>query len=178
MAQQTRNLTKTALGAALLAVSAWITIPIGAVPVTLQTFAVFLLFALLGGKLCSLATAVYLLLGAFGLPVFSGFKGGIGALMGATGGYLVGFLVAALVMWALEKPLGHGTAALAGSMVLGLLICYAFGTAWFYFVYLGVGEVKSVGAILAACVIPFIPVDAVKVALALLLGKRLRPHIK
>ena len=90
-----------ALFAALMAVCSWITIPY-VVPFTMQTFGVFLALLLLGGKRGTICMAVYLLLGAVGLPVFSGFRGGVGALVGSTGGYLVGFIVSALLMWALS----------------------------------------------------------------------------
>ena len=93
-----KPLVYTAVMAALITVCAWITIPT-VVPFTLQTFAIFLAVGVLGGKLGSLAVGVYLLMGAVGLPVFSGFSGGLGSFAGVTGGYLVGFLLIALVMW-------------------------------------------------------------------------------
>ena len=84
------------LFAALIAVCSQIQIP-GPVPFTLQTFAVFLAAGLLGGKRGSIAVLIYILLGAIGLPVFAGFKGGIGALLGTTGGYILGFILSMLV---------------------------------------------------------------------------------
>ena len=102
---KTRELAYTGILAALIAVCSWISIPT-AVPFTLQTFAVFLTLGLLGGRLGTLAVTVYLLLGAVGLPVFAGFHGGLGAFLGATGGYLVGFLFTALTMWGAERWLG------------------------------------------------------------------------
>ena len=92
---RTQELARAALFAALIAICSWISIPT-AVPFTLQTFAVFLALGVLGGKLGTLSVAVYLLLGAVGLPVFAGFQGGLGALLGATGGYLAGFLLTLL----------------------------------------------------------------------------------
>lgn len=85
------DLAYTALGAVLIAVCSWITIPM-AVPFTMQTFAVFLTLSLLGGRRGTAAIAAYVLLGAVGLPVFSGFSGGFGVLLGATGGYIAGFV--------------------------------------------------------------------------------------
>ena len=119
---KTRNLVLTGIMAALLALCAWISIPT-AVPFTLQTLGVFLAVGVLGGKLGSLAVGVYLLLGAVGLPVFSHFTGGIGALIGTTGGYLLGFLLIALVMWAAEALLGRGPLVYLGSAVIGLAVC-------------------------------------------------------
>ena len=82
-----------------------------------------------------MAVAAYLLLGFAGLPVFSGFQGGPGVLLGATGGYILGFLAAAAVYWAVTARLGDRTGVKAAAMALGLLVCYAFGTAWFLAVY-------------------------------------------
>ena len=115
---KTRELAYTGILAALIAVCSWISIPT-AVPFTLQTFAVFLTLGLLGGRLGTLAVTVYLLLGAVGLPVFAGFHGGLGAFLGATGGYLVGFLFTALTMWGAERWLGKSAPVFLGSAVVG-----------------------------------------------------------
>ena len=101
----TRDLVYVAVFAALMAICAWISIPT-TVPFTLQTMGVFLAVGLLGGRRGSLAVFVYLLLGAVGAPVFSGFTGGVGSLVGTTGGYILGFLLCALTMWAVEAALG------------------------------------------------------------------------
>lgn len=102
---QTLDMAYIGLFAVVIAICSWISIPT-VVPFTLQTFAVFLAVAVLGGKRGTLAVIVYVLLGAVGLPVFSGFKGGIGVLLNTTGGYIIGFVFSALVMWAFENPLG------------------------------------------------------------------------
>lgn len=87
---KTQTLTRTAMGAVIIALCAWISIP-AAVPFTLQTFGIFLVLAVLGARQGSAAVIVYILLGLVGLPVFAGFSGGPGALLGPTGGYIVGF---------------------------------------------------------------------------------------
>lgn len=131
---KTKELTLTGIMAALIALCAWLTIPT-TVPFTMQTFAIFLAVGLLGGKLGSLAVGVYLLLGAVGLPVFSGFQGGVGAFAGVTGGYLIGFLLMALVMWLGEQLFGDGTAVFLLSGIAALAVCYCFGTVWFLLLY-------------------------------------------
>lgn len=142
-----------ALFAAIMAVCSWIMIP-ATVPFTMQTFGVFLAVGLLGGKRGTISIIVYLLLGAVGLPVFSGFTGGIGHILGPTGGYMVGFIFTALIMWLSERFFGKGTRTLATSMVIGLIVCYAFGTAWFMSVYTkNTGEIGLATA-LSWCVIP------------------------
>ena len=164
------------LGAALIAVSAWISIPAD-VPFTLQTFAIFSVCGLLGGKRGTVSVLVYLLLGAVGAPVYAGFAGGFGPLMGSTGGYILGFLLCALTMWSVETALGKSLWALGLGMVLGLVVCYAFGTAWFMVVYTQASGPVGLWTVLGWCVIPFIGPDLVKIALALALSARLRRHV-
>ncbi len=180
------------LFAALIAVCAQIQIP-AAVPFTLQTFAIFLAVGLLGGKRGTVSVVIYILLGIVGLPVFAGFKGGIAALLGTTGGYIIGFIFSALLMWAMEKPVsslfGKETGAdskknifrkMAGpaiSMILGLIVCYIFGTAWFVIVYTNTKEPIGILTALGWCVFPFIIPDLIKIALALVLTLRLRKFV-
>ena len=104
---KTYDLVYVSIFVVLIAVCSWISIPL-TVPVTLQTFGVFIAVGLLGGKRGTLAVLVYILMGAIGIPVFSGFTGGIGILAGTTGGYIVGFLFSALLMWGMEKLFGKG----------------------------------------------------------------------
>lgn len=162
--------------AALIAICSWITIP-SMVPFTMQTFAVFLTLGLLGGKRGTMSVIVYLLLGAIGLPVFSGFAGGIGHMMGPTGGYIIGFIGTALVMWIFERKFGNGQKSLIASMAIGLLVCYAFGTAWFMAVYTKNTGAIGLGTALSMCVVPYLIPDALKIILASLLCNRLRKHV-
>ena len=172
----TTDIALIALFAAIMAVCSWIMIP-ATVPFTMQTFGVFLAVGLLGGKRGTISIIVYLLLGAVGLPVFSGFTGGIGHILGPTGGYMIGFIFTALIMWLFERLLGKGTRALAVSMALGLVICYAFGTAWFISVYTkNTGEIGLMTA-LGWCVFPYIIPDVIKIILAVVLTRRLRPYV-
>lgn len=174
---KTYDMVYIAVFAVLMAICSWISIPT-VVPFTLQTFGVFLAIGVLGGKRGSLAVLVYILLGAIGVPVFAGFTGGIGILLRNTGGYIVGFLFSALVMWAMEMMLGKKMWVLVLSMVAGLVVCYAFGTVWFMAIY-----AKEAGAIglttaLGWCVFPFLVPDLIKITLALVLSKRLATVIK
>ncbi len=176
MKLKTKDLALCALFAALIAVCAWISIP-ATVPFTLQTFAIFAALGLLGGKRGTVAVAVYLLLGAIGVPVFAGFQGGIGALLGTTGGYLLGFLLTALIEWGMEARFGSKTGVFLLSAVLGMLVCYAFGTAWYLVVYARTKGAISLATALGWCVVPFLIPDAVKIALAVLLRGRLKRYI-
>lgn len=172
----TRDIAMAAMGIALTAVCSWISIPL-TVPFTMQTFAVCLLAALFGLRRGMWTIACYILLGAAGAPVFSGFKGGLSALLGPTGGYIVGFLFTALIVGlAAERP-GLRVPALAGAMAVGILVCYAFGTAWFMFVYTWRSGPIGLGTALAWCVLPYLLPDAAKIALASVLVQRLRPLV-
>lgn len=171
------SMTYIAMFAVIIAVCSWISIP-ATVPFTMQTFGVFVAVGMLGGKRGSLAVLVYLLLGMFGAPVFAGFSGGMAYLMGSTGGYIVGFLVSALVMWAFEALPGKKTTVVALSMVVGLVVCYAFGTVWFMMVYTRNTGSIGVWTALSLCVIPYIIPDLLKIGLALAVCKKLSPIIK
>ena len=154
------DLAYMAICAALIAICAWITIP-AAVPFTLQIFGVFCVLGLLGGKRGT-------------IPVFSGFNGGIGALLGTTGGYLISYIFVGVIYWAAEKLLGTKLAVRITAMVLGLLVCYAFGTAWFMTVYARKSGAITLGTALGWCVFPFILPDLVKMGLAILVSDRVR----
>lgn len=174
----TRELVFAAMLTALIAVCSWISIPIGPIVFTLQTFAIFCTLSFLGGKAGLLSIVVYIFLGAVGLPVFSGFAGGIGALLRPTGGYIVGFIFMGLIYLAGEKLFGSHIAVKIVSMLLGIVALYTFGTAWFMYLY-----TKNTGAVtlmqaLKWCVIPFIPLDLIKMALALVLVSRIKKYVK
>ena len=163
--------------AVLIAVCSWISIPT-AIPFTMQTFAVFLAVALLGGRRGTLAVVVYVLLGAAGVPVFAEFTGGVGIILNNTGGYIIGYIIgfvfSALVMWLLEGVLGKKLWAQALPMAAGLLVCYAFGTAWFMAVYMRSTGAVGLSTVLGWCVLPFVIPDLIKIALALTVSRALR----
>jgi biotin transport system substrate-specific component len=164
--------------AALTSICAVIAIPLpfSPVPVSLGTLAAFLAGGILGAKFGAVSQIVYILLGTAGLPVFAGFRAGVGVLAGPTGGYIVGYIAIACVVGLLCGRLkGSGIragAVLALSMVLGTLACYALGTAWFMYV-----TNTPLLASLGMCVFPFIPGDAIKIVAASLLCARLRGFV-
>ncbi len=161
-----RSLCLTALFTTLLIVGAWITVPM-AIPFTMQTFMLYCAAWLLTPKQCFAAVALYLLLGAVGIPVFSGFQGGIGILLGPTGGFLLGFLLLPLTLYIAPK---HRMLGAIGA-TLG---CYILGTLWYAAFYSGF-TLASVGTAIMTCVVPFVIPDALKLFLASMIGKRLRP---
>ena len=172
-----KDIVLTALFAVVMAICSWISIPMQ-VPFTLQTFGVFCALALLGGRRGFFSVAVYLALGAVGAPVFAEFSGGMGALLGATGGYLWGFLAQALLYWAAEKWLPDKPVFRISAMVAGLIACYAFGTAWFVVVYTHTASAVDVGTALSWCVIPFLIPDLLKLVLALILSRQVKKYVR
>ena len=160
-------MTRSAFFAALITVCSWLSVPIGDIAFTLQTLGIFLSLTILGGKWGSVSILIYLLLGAMGLPVFSSFRGGIGMLLGATGGYLWGFALGGLVYRLLER-----FGSLPG-LIAAQLVCYVCGTAWFA-MYSGGG----IGFVLLRCVVPFLIPDFLKIWLTLYLKNRLKSHIQ
>ena len=173
---KTIDLVYIALMAALMAICSWISIP-ATIPFTLQTFAVFVAVGLLGGKRGTISVFVYIMLGLVGIPVFAGFTA-TAKLIGPTGGYIVGFLFSALAMWLMEKLLGSKLWVLAVSSLIGLVICYAFGTVWFMILYAQNNSPITIGTALSWCVIPYIIPDVIKIVLAVIIAKTLRPIIK
>ena len=166
-----------AVGAVLIAICSWISIPT-TVPFTLQTFAVFFVLSVLGGKHGTVSIIIYVLLGIVGVPVFAQFMSGIGVLLRNTGGYIVGFIFMGIIYWLLVGLLGKKLWIQIAAMVIGLIVLYIFGTIWFMAVYAQTNEAVGVGMVLGWCVIPFIIPDLVKLVLALVLARRLSPILK
>ncbi len=169
----TRQLVFSALFTALIAVFSQVQLPIGPVPVSLATFGVMLCGLLLGERYGALAVGAYLLLGAVGAPVFAGFQGGVSRLLGPTGGYLVGYLAYVLLAGLPAPALQERFWGRCALLLLGTVLCYTLGTAWFIHV-----SGRGVGESLALCVVPFLPGDAAKIALSAFLAPRLRRIVK
>lgn len=163
------RLVWTALLAACIAVGAWIQLPIGAVPITLQPLFAFLAGYLLGPARGAAAVALYVAAGVLGLPVFAGGAAGLGVVLGPTGGYLLGFVAAAALTGLVPRrgPIGWLPGLAAGAAALAA--AYLLGASWLALVlHLGARQALLAG------VLPFLPFDAVKVALALVVARHLR----
>lgn len=169
-----RRLCRCALFVALLTICAWLSVPTPQGALTMQTFGIFLTLGLLGGKWGCAAIGTYLLLGAVGLPVFSGFRGGVGVLLGATGGYIFGFMAAGLLYWLITSLRPKWVLP---AMALGLLCCYLLGSAWYCLVYLPGDSPVSFVSAMASCVLPYLLPDACKLALAFFLTTRLKGFV-
>ena len=170
---QAQTITVCALFTAFTAICSQIQIPIPPIPINLGLLAVFLAGALLGAKYGACSILVYVLLGAVGVPVFVGMKGGLATLTGATGGYIIGYVACAWITGFIIKRVKNKFYLVAGAMALGLAVCYAFGTIWYMYIS---GNPLQVA--LGYCVLPFLPGDAGKIVVATLLTKRLRKIIE
>lgn len=149
-------------GSLLLALTAQVAIPMWPVPITGQTFGVLLVGALLGSRRGALSVLTYLAEGFIGLPVFAGGAAGIARLLGPTGGYLLGFVVAAFVVgWLSERGWDRRALTTAAAMVVGNFVIYSFGASWLTS-FVGWERALAVG------VVPFLIGDAVKIGLAAL----------
>ena len=172
---KTKDMAYIALMAVLISVCSWLSVP-AAIPFTMQTYAVFTALLLLGGRRGCIAVAVYIALGAVGLPVFSGFTGGVGKLMGPSGGYIFGFVLTGLCYWLGEKTSGERLWVRILSLIAGLALCYAFGTVWFVKVY-SASKPISYASALGICVFPFLIPDAAKMVLAFLTDRVIRKQV-
>lgn len=173
-----KALTATALLAAVLCILGPISFAVGPIPLSLGTLGIYLAAVLLPWKNALAAILVYLLLGMAGLPVFTGFSGGLMKLAGPTGGYLIGYLPCVFISsFATQKRniaktrIGQGVIYIV-SMVIGTLVLYGFGSAW-YMISTG----SSLISTLLVCVAPFLPGDALKIAAAFSLGYACRKRI-
>ncbi len=175
---------------ALIAICSQIQVP-ATIPFTLQTFAVFVAAGILGFKRGTISVLIYILLGLIGVPVFSGFSAGVASLFGLTGGYIIGFIFTAIFVGAslefidkrfynqkdskteIIKSILYGT-----SMVIGLFLCYTFGTIWFMTMYLKINSVAiSLGSALSLCVLPFIIFDILKIVAAVIVINRVKKYV-
>ncbi len=170
-AVKTRDLTLIGVCAAVICVLAPWKINITLIPVTLATFAIYLVSAVLGPVKGSLAVLIYILLGAMGLPVFSGFVGGFQALVGPTGGYIIGYVPMAFIIGYASKAMKSAVKYPLG-MIVGTFVLYAFGTAWFC-----ISRPSALAPALAACVLPFIGFDLIKIAAASIAAYKLKPAL-
>ncbi len=168
----TYQMAVTAVMAAVLCVLGPLTVPIGAVPISLANFVICLSAWLLGPKFGTLSVAIYLVLGLVGIPVFSGYGAGLAKVAGPTGGYLVGYLLLAFIGGLfIEKSKGQPVVSAVG-LILGDAACYVLGTAWFVF------QMKcELGYALAVCVYPFVLLDLAKIVVSCVVGALLRKRL-
>lgn len=171
--EQLKNTVLASLMAALMAVGAYIHVPIGPVPVVLTNLFVLLAGLLLGSRWGVASAAIYLLIGAIGMPVFYGGKGGLAHILGPTGGYLFGFILSAWITGLISERSRHSMIGEIIAVVIGAFVIYCLGVPW-----LKVMTKMSWNKVLVAGMIPFLIGDAIKAVVAIVLARAVRPMFK
>jgi len=170
---KTKQLALCAFFAALSALLSQIIIPIGPVPIAMTHVSIFIAAGLLGAKYGAVSQIVFVLMGAAGMPVFTGLSGGLGIIMGPRGGFILGYIGCAFLTGAIIDRFGHSVKVLIPAMYVGWAVTYAAGIPWFMYVT-GI----SLSAALPVCLFPFLPGDLLKTILSAALIRRLRPVLR
>lgn len=168
-----KNAILISLFTAIIAVCSLITVP-APVPFTLQTLGIFCALTLLGGSSGTVAVIIYILIGLTGVPVFSGFSAGPGHLLGASGGYIIGFIFIALSYWIITKVFGNKPIVKICGLLSGLILCYTAGIIWYTAVYLRDTSLSAVTSALTIGVVPFIIPDIIKLTVAVFIDRKLQ----
>lgn len=173
--RKTKNICLIAFFCAIIVICSLITIP-SAIPFTLQTFAIFLCLNILGAKKGIISILIYIFLGVIGLPVFSGFNGGIGALLNVTGGYIIGFIFSALTYWLITSIFNKKPRKIINLIAsfMGLIVCYIFGTLWYILLFIKNGDTISFTGALTICVLPFIIPDILKIISSVVISEKVK----
>ena len=172
-----KSIVLVSLFTAIIAVCSFVSVP-SAVPFTLQTLGIFTSLTVLGGKRGTICIALYIFIGLVGIPVFSGFGAGLGHLTGATGGFILGFIICGFCYWIITKIFGNKTITKAIGLLTGLLMCYSFGTLWYTVFSFGTINPNVLLTTLKVCVLPFIIPDFLKLGIALIIDKKLSQTIR
>lgn len=162
-----------ALFAALSAVLSQISIPVEPVPINLTHVSIFIAAGLLGAKNGAVSQIIFVLIGAVGIPVFSGFSGGIGIILGPTGGFIIGYIGCTFVTGLIVDRFGKSIKVLIPAMYAGWVVTYVFGIIWYVYI-----TQSSFIAALLICVVPFIAGDIPKTILSAILVNRLNPILR
>lgn len=168
-----KKITSIGLMTAFLCIVAPWAVHIGPVPITLATFGIYLVSALLGTKYAIMSVLIYLILGAVGVPVFSGFSGGAQRLVSMTGGYLLGYVPCTLAISLIISKAKRSFILYLVAMLTGTVILYIIGNAWYVW-----QTGTSFFAALGLCVVPFLPGDVIKLVAASVLGYELNKRLK
>lgn len=168
----TYHMIVTALFAAIMCILGPMSLPIGPVPISLTNLVIYFAVMILGTKLGTISYVIYLLLGAFGLPVFSAYSGGIGKLLGPTGGYLIGFIPMAIITGIVLDKWKKALIPTIVGMVGATLVAYVFGTIWFV-----ISMDCTVLYALTVCVFPFLFGDFLKIMIAIIVGREIKKRL-
>lgn len=171
-----RDVAYVALFVALITVSAYLAIP-SEIPFTLQSFGIYLTLSAIGGKRGTAAVCCYVAMGAIGLPVFAGVKGGLGVILGPTGGYIFGFVLGAVAFWIIETIFKKSLLTTVFSTAITCIVYLVCGTFWYATVYLGSMSKVIISTAMTTCALPFVFPEIVKILLSTILVRKLKTKI-
>jgi biotin transport system substrate-specific component len=173
MNSKTKNMITIAVMTAVTCILGPLSINIGVVPISFTNLAIYFSLYLLGTKKGLVSYILYMLIGLVGVPVFSGFTGGLPKLVGPTGGYIVGFIFLALISGVFIEKFENKKILCIIGMILGTAVCYLFGTVWFI-----LSTKTPLAESMALCVFPFLPGDFIKILIAAFVGSKIRLQLK
>lgn len=165
MNKKIKDIAIISVAAAMICVLSPISIPIGDVPISLATFIIYLIAAILGPKKGTISVLVYILVGIIGVPVFSSYRAGISVIVGVTGGYIVGYIPLALLTGIFTYKFKNKIWMYPIGMILGTIVCYFIGTVWYMF-----NTNNNLISSLLVCVVPFLLFDLIKIVLSSVLA--------
>lgn len=179
-ASRTKAIAYIGLSVAIMAIGSWVTIPIGPIPLTLQMFVIPLLICVLPAKWATAAIFAFIALGGLGVPLFSGFRGGLGALMGPTGGFLLGYLLAvpaaAFLLQFVSRKVDGKVALFACQIVAGMVFTLiAYITGWLQYAAVSGLDMQAAFAVSVA---PFVVPDILKVVVAVVCAQPIRAMVR
>ncbi len=171
-----KDMATIAMCTSVIIISSWIAIPF-AVSITMQLAAIFIISLLFGLKISLASVLLYIFIGFCGLPVFSGFNSGLSAILGPTGGFIIGFIFIPVIINAFKLSKTSAKMSTLLSMLFSLLACYALGVIWYWKIYARTTDVGFIGAF-SVCVVPFLIPDILKIFLSIFIVSKLKNHIK
>lgn len=167
-----QKIAVTGILAAIICLLAPFSVPVGAIPISLATFAIYIVSCMVKTKISVCAVIIYILLGAVGLPVFSAFSGGLHIITGVTGGYIIGYIPCSLIIGLLTDKFENKKFVYPFSMLLGTAACYLVGILWYMY-----HTESSFASAAAVCIIPFFVGDIIKISAACAIGITLRKRL-
>lgn len=165
MNKKIKDIAIISVAAAMICVVSPVSIPIGDIPISLATFIIYLIAAIIGPKKGTISVLVYILVGIIGVPVFSNYRAGISVIVGVTGGYIVGYIPLALLTGIFIYKCKGKIWMYPIGMILGTIVCYFIGTIWYMF-----NTHNNLMGSLLVCVVPFLLFDLIKIVLSSVLA--------
>lgn len=173
--QKLKNMILISLFAAVMCIFAPFTVPLGPVPLSLSTFVLYLTAIILSKK-AVISIIVYIIIGVVGLPVFSGGIGGLDRLLGPTGGFIIGYIPCAVISGLFADKFKNRFYLQFAGLLIGTVVMYIPGVSWMIYI-LGADSVNSALSVIAVNILPFVPVDLLKIVLAVFIGNKINNRI-